>query len=121
MVAASCAALCCAGAPIIISVLAATGLSFLRSDAILIPIIGGALLVALWGFWTGRRIHRSAGPFVLGLIGSGALVVGVLYLHGVPARLFMGAGTLILLGATVWNSRLPRACDVPVTLRRAPS
>jgi hypothetical protein len=36
-----------AGAPIILSVLAATGLGFLRSDAILVPIIGAALLIAL--------------------------------------------------------------------------
>ena len=55
VIAASCAALCCAGAPIILSVLAATGLSFLRSDAILIPIIGAALLVALGDSGSGVR------------------------------------------------------------------
>ncbi len=118
VIAASCAALCCAGAPIILSVLAATGLGFLRSDAILIPIIGGALLIALWGFWLGRRLHRSWGPFVLGLIGSVALVAGVVFIHGLMAKILIGTGALVLLGATLWNARLPRACDVPVKLQR---
>ena len=120
VIAASCAALCCAGAPIILSVLAATGLSFLRTDAILIPVIVAALLVALWGFWMGRRLHGSPGPFLLGVIGSVALVEGVVFIHGLPARILIGAGALILLGATFWNVRLPRACEEPVTLQRAP-
>lgn len=119
VIAASCAALCCAGAPIILSVLGVTGLSFLRSDAILIPIIGVALLVALWGFWMGRRVHGSWGPFVLGVIGSVALVAGVVFIHGFPAKVMIGAGALILLGATLWNARLPRACNEPVQLQRA--
>jgi len=63
VVAATCAALCCAGAPIIVSILAATGL-------------------------------------------------------GAVAKLSMGIGTALLLGATVWNARLPRACDVPEPLTR---
>jgi hypothetical protein len=119
VVAASCAALCCAGAPIILSVLAATGLSFLRTDAILIPVIGVALMIALWGFWTGRRAHGSAAPFALGVVGSVALVAGVVFVHGVLAKVLIGAGALILLAATLWNARLPRAGDVPVQLGRS--
>ena len=119
VVAASCAALCCAGAPIILSVLAATGLGFLRNDAILIPVIGVALLIALWGFWMGRHAHGSVRPFMLGVIGSVALIAGVVFIHGVPAKVLIGAGALILLAAAIWNARLPRACDEPVTLRRA--
>ena len=119
VIAASCAALCCAGAPIILGVLAATGLGFLRTDVILIPVIVAALLVALWGFWMGRRLHGSQGPFLLGVIGSVALVEGVVFIHGLPARILIGAGALILLGATLWNARLPRACEEPVQLRRA--
>ncbi|HET6230727.1 MAG TPA: MerC domain-containing protein [Longimicrobiaceae bacterium] len=118
-VAASCAALCCAGAPIILSVLAATGLSFLRTDAILVPVIGVALVITLWGFWTGRRVHGSSGPFALGVVGSVALVAGVVFVHGVPAKVLIGAGALILLAATLWNARLPHACDVPVQLERS--
>jgi MerC mercury resistance protein. len=118
VIAASGAALCCAGAPVILSVLAATGLGFLRRDAILLPIIGVALLVALWGFWMGRRVHGSWGPFAVSVIGSIALVAGVVFIHGFPAKVMIGAGALILLGATLWNARLPRACDEPVQLQR---
>lgn len=119
VIAACSAALCCAGAPIILSVLAATGLGFLRNDAILIPVIAGALLVALWGFWLGRRVHGSWGPFVLGVIGSVALVAGVVFIHGLPAKVLIGAGALVLLGATGWNARLPNACDAAGKLERA--
>jgi hypothetical protein len=116
VVAATCAALCCAGAPIIISILAATGLSFLRSDAILLPIIAVALVVALWGFWRCSRAHGSRVPLALGIAGSLALVSGVLYLHGFIAKLFIGAGALLLLAATIWNACLPQTCDLPVRL-----
>ena len=119
VIAASCAALCCAGAPIIVSVLAATGLSFLRTDAILLPIIAVALGIALVGFRTGRRIHGSNAPLVIGAIGSVAIVAGVVFVHGMPAKVLIGAGAILLLVAMIWNVRLPRACDVPVTLARA--
>jgi hypothetical protein len=95
-------------------VLAATGLSFLRSDAILLPVIGVALVVALWGFWRRRQIHRTSGPFMLGLIGSIALVGGVVFLHGLVAKVLIGVGTLALFAATIWNARLPEFCAVSV-------
>lgn len=117
-VAATCAALCCAGAPIIVSVLAATGLSFLRSDAILLPVIAVAIVVALIGFWRGRAIHHSATPFMLGVLGSIGLALGVVLLHGFVAKLFIGAGAAALLIATIWNARLIGRCDVPVSLTR---
>lgn len=117
-VAATCAALCCAGAPIIVSVLAATGLSFLRSDAILLPVIAIAIAVALIGFWRGRAIHHSATPFMLGVLGSIGLALGVVLLHGFVAKLFIGAGAAALLIATIWNARLIGRCEVPVSLTR---
>jgi hypothetical protein len=116
VVAATCAALCCAGAPIIISILAATGLSFLRRDAILLPVIAVALVVALSGFWRSSRRHGSPVPLSLGIAGSLALVAGVIYLHGFIAKLFIGAGTLLLLLAALWNARLPQTCDASVQL-----
>src|SRR4051794_17897083 len=71
---ASFAALCCAGTPIILSVLAALGLGFLRKDAILWPLMLAALAVALWGFWQGARFHRAWAPLWLGGAGAVALV-----------------------------------------------
>jgi mercuric ion transport protein len=119
-VAATCAALCCAGAPIIVSVLTATGLGFLRSDAILLPVIGVALCIALYGFWKGRALHSSTGPFALGVVGSVVLVTGVVYLHGTIAKVFIGVGAIALLAGTIWNARLMGRCDAPVPLERAP-
>lgn len=97
------ASLCCAGAPIILSVLAALGLSFLRNDRILLPFIGISLAVALWGFWQGRRIHGASGPLLLAVSASAALVAGVVFVHGFPARVLIGIGAIGLVVATVWN------------------
>jgi len=113
VIAATFAALCCAGLPIIVSVLAATGLSFLRRDAILLPVIAVALAVALWGFWRGRHAHHSSGPFALGLLGSVALVAGVVFLHGLIARVFIGLGALLLVVSAIRNARLLRTCAAP--------
>ena len=111
-IAAACAALCCAGAPIVLSVLSATGLSWLRNDAILLPIIAVALGLALWGFWGRRRVHGVSGPLALGLLGSVVLVAGVVVLHGLASKVGIGAGTVALFAAIIWNARLPVACDV---------
>ena len=113
------AALCCAGAPIIVSVLSALGLSFLRNDAILLPFMGVALLIALWGFWSGRRTHGSSRPLVLAIAGAIALVAGVVFIHGFPAKQVIGIGAFALVGATVWNAYLRRTCGAPVPLGRA--
>jgi mercuric ion transport protein len=119
VIAATCAALCCAGAPIILSVLSATGLSFLRSDRILLPVIGLTLVLALWGFWMSRRRHGKSGPLTLAVIGAVVLVGGVVWLHGLIAKTAIGAGAIALLAATVWNSRETQRCDAPIPLRRA--
>jgi mercuric ion transport protein len=60
MIGAVFAALCCAGAPVILSVLAALGIGALRRDAILVPLVVGALIVAFWGFAVDRRVHDRA-------------------------------------------------------------
>ena len=97
------AALCCAGLPLIVSVLAAVGLSFLRTDAILLPLMALSLSIALWGFWMGHRIHGASGPLLLAVAGSIALVGGVVFIHGFPAKQVIGFGTLALVAATVRN------------------
>jgi MerC mercury resistance protein len=94
------------------SVCSATGLSFLRNDAILLPVIVIALGFALWGFWRRRRVHAATGPFALGVVGAVVLLTGVVVLHGIVAKLFIAGGTVFLFAATIWNARLPVACDV---------
>lgn len=105
------AALCCAGLPLIVSVLATVGLSFLRTDAILLPLMAVSLAIALWGFWGGRRLHGASGPLLLALAGSVALVAGVVVIHGFPAKQVIGIGAVALIVATWWNVRLRRTCE----------
>ena len=97
------AALCCAGTPVVVSALGVLGLSFLRRDAILWPLMLGSLVVALWGFWRGVQSHRHVGPMLVALIGSGALASGVILVHGPLAMPMIYAGAVTLVIATIWN------------------
>jgi hypothetical protein len=40
-----------------------------------------------------------------------ALVAGVVVLHSLASNVGIGAGTVALFVATIWNARLPVACD----------
>jgi mercuric ion transport protein len=70
---------------LIVGALAAVGLSFLKKDAILWPLMLGSLAIAIWGFWNGRRLHGQAGPLLLGSVGAVALASGVIFVRG-PRR-----------------------------------
>lgn len=102
------AALCCAGTPVIIGVVTALGLSFLRKDAILWPLMLLSLTVALWGFWRGYQCHRRVGPFLSGSIGAASLAAGVIVVHGFPAMEMIYGGAIVLVIATLWNILLRR-------------
>jgi hypothetical protein len=105
------AALCCAGAPLILAGLAALNLTFIRKDAILLPVMIVSLLVALWGFWSGFRAHGKSGPLILAAAGAAALTAGVIFVHGFPAKQLIGAGALALVVAPIWNIMLRRSCN----------
>lgn len=121
------AALCCAGTPIVVSVITAVGLGFLHNDAILWPLMLASLAVALWGFWQGVRVHQHAMPALLGTVGAISMASGVILVHGPVARPMIYVGALLLCGATLWNARLRRArrrgratpCPVPPATRSA--
>lgn len=104
------AALCCAGTPLIVGALAAAGLSSLRRDAILWPVMLISLAVALWGFRQGHRVHRNPGPSLLGVVGAVSLSCGVIVVHGPPAMLMIYAGAILLVAATLWNIWARRRC-----------
>ena len=103
------AALCCAGTPIVVSALAAVGLSFLKKDAILWPLMLASLAVAMWGLWQGRRRHGNIGPLLLGFVGAVALACGVIFVHGPPAMTMIYGGAIALVLATAWNIWSKRA------------
>ena len=107
------AALCCAGTPFIIAGLSAVGLGFLKNDAILWPLMFASLAIALWGFWIGRRIHGLTAPLLVAIVGSIALVAGVVFIHGFPAMQVIWIGVSALIGATLWNVSARRRCAAP--------
>jgi mercuric ion transport protein len=98
---------------LLVSVLAATGLSFVRRDAILWPLMIIALAIALWGFWESRRVHRRTGPLMAATAGAVMLVAGVIFVHGPLAYVLIWAGGAVLLGATVWNILGRMRCGPP--------
>ena len=104
------AALCCAGSPLIVAALAALGLSALRKDAILWPIMLVSLAVAIWGYWQGHRMHGAWAPLIVGVIGAGSLALGVIVVHGFPAMQMIYAGAMLLVAATVWNIAARKRC-----------
>jgi mercuric ion transport protein len=104
------AALCCAGTPIIVSALAATGLSVIRKDAILWPLMLLSLAVSLWGFWQGRRLHGKVGALTLAVAGAVSLASGVIIVHGPPAMTMIYGGSIALVVATLWNVAARRPC-----------
>jgi hypothetical protein len=97
------------GAPIVVGVLGAIGLSWLRRDSILWSVMFVSLAVALWGFAADRRRHRQSMPLIVGALGAVALVAGVVFIHGSPARLVIYAGALMLIGAIFQNRSARRA------------
>ena len=97
------------GAPIVVGVLGAVGLGWLRRDAILWPLMFLSLGVALVGLARDRRRHGTAGPLVLAVAGAVALVAGVVFIHGPSARVAIYAGALVLVVATLWNIVARRA------------
>ena len=70
-----------------------------------------SILVALWGMWRGLRTHGSAAPFMIALLSGIALVSGVIFVHGFPARELIYAGSVGLIGATIWNMGARVRCE----------
>ena len=104
------AAFCCAGTAFIVSGLGLLGLSFLRRDAILWPLMIGSLALAMWGFVQGRSVHGKSGPLLLGAAGAVSLAAGVIVVHGFPAIQMIDGGAIALVLATIWNVASRRAC-----------
>jgi mercuric ion transport protein len=105
------AALCCLGVPWLIAAVSAVGLSFLRTDALLWPLMIASVLVALWGMWIGRRTHHSPLPLVAGLLSGAALIAGVIFVHGFPAKELIYLGSAGIIGASLWNASRRSRCE----------
>ena len=91
------------GIPAAVGVLSALGLRIAAIDPWLVPVIIGALGLVTAGLLLGFRSHGRAEPLMVGLVGSGATVVGVL--AWAPVSLL---GFATVAGAILWNQRLLR-------------
>ncbi len=124
------AASCCLGLPLALSMLGATGLSFLAKDAYLFPLFVGFLALTVWLLFRSSGRHDNRKPFWLGLLGSViASVFMWLVMTGIkPILLLVYLGIALLIVATLWdffNARKAAACttdckqeDKPVDLSR---
>lgn len=50
-------------------------------------------------------------PFIVALVSGIALVVGVIFVHGFPARELIYAGSAGLIVATIWNISARVRCE----------
>ncbi len=91
--------------PAYAGVLGSLGIPFLMRAAWLLPITAAALLIALAGLGHRARERRGFGPLALGVVATGAILVGRFAL-GITAAAYVG--TMSLVGASIWNT-WPRA------------
>lgn len=107
------AALCCLGVSWLVAAITAVGLGFLRKDAVLWPLMIASILAAVWGMWLGSRAHRSFLPLMLGVASGTALVAGVIFVHGFPAKELIYVGSVGLIAGSIWNAALRSRCERP--------
>ncbi len=81
------------------------GLGFLFSERILAPLIGLLLAVGLVSVAWSARSHGRAGPLLLTLLGSAAVLAGRL-VWSIPTMLY--GGVTLLVAASLWNLWLKR-------------
>jgi len=101
------ASICCLGFAPVLAALSATGLGFVISDAILIPLLAFFLSLALWGMKSSQKKHGKTTPFYVGVGGAIAALVGILVF--MPVHII---GLVTLVSASIWDI---------VLLRKSPS
>lgn len=87
--------------PAYAGVLSSMGVPFLMDTTWLLPITVAALLLALGGLAFRARRRRGLGPLILGAVAAGAILLGKFVL-GIDAAVY--TGTVLLVGASLWNS-----------------
>ena len=95
------ALVCPACWPAYAGLLAALGLPFIPSTAYLFPVTLIFLAVGTAALVFKARHRRGYGPFLLGMMGSAAVLVGKFV---IDARAMTYAGAGFLIAASIWNS-----------------
>ncbi len=89
---------CCLGFTPLLGALNAIGLGFLINDLILLPLLGIALALTLWGLWTASNRDNNKIRFFAGIAASIAAFAGL----WIFTPLSYG-GFAALFGVTVWD------------------
>jgi len=97
--------LCPACWPAYAGLLSSMGLGFLLKTAWLLPLTTVTLVFVLGSLAFRANRRRGYGPFMLGLLGAGALLVGqfVCSLGTAMSEWGIDGGALLLVAASVWN------------------
>ena len=90
--------------PLYAGVVSSIGLGFLVGTTYLLPITSVFLILTLAVLGFRAKQRRGFGPFLLGVAGSIAILIGKFYLESKPV---MYGGVGVLAVASVWNA-LPR-------------
>lgn len=77
------------------------GLAFLLRATYLLPLMTGALVLALVGLGIRAEQRHGYGPLVLGVLSAGLLIIGRFVLTS-DLLMYFGGGLLVM--ASVWNS-----------------
>ena len=86
------------GVPAAIAALSFVGLQLGSLNPVLAPVIVVALGLVSIGLWLGTKSHGHGEPFMVGLVGSAATVVGLLAAPAVATL-----GFFIVAGSIAWN------------------
>lgn len=87
--------------PAYAGVLTSIGLGFLISSAYLLPLTAGVLALALGAMAFGAKNRHGYGPFLLGLVASGGVLLGKFLSDSQPAT-YGAIGLLVV--ASLWNA-----------------
>ncbi len=117
-------AACCLGLAPILGALSTVGLGFLGSPSAHTPLLFGAVLLSVLGYWQGRKKHGKAGPLYLGLVG----IVGVIFFWFISfsavgiyvsiALMAAASGVNLHFGRAHRKACETAACEVPNGMKR---
>src|SRR6266436_10097398 len=92
--------------PLYAGIVSSVGLGFLIGTAYLLPITSAFLILTLAVLGLRAKQRQGYGPFVAGIVASGAILIGKFFLESSPI-MYIGVGGLMV--ASAWNAWPRRA------------
>ena len=87
--------------PAIAGLISSVGLSFFMQFEYLAPLLAVSLILAVGAFGFGAKRRRGYGPFVVGVVAAGVLILGKFVIVSDGA---VCGGLIALVCASLWNS-----------------